>query len=149
MIRTFILLACLMLAPASWAATFPVDDSASTVLSPSVRMNWDDGIPKAGQRATVSGQLGVIVRLNVSQWRGQVGRIYMKLPTQAIGTVHTTWTTRGLLLPGALRDGERALVYAGPITDALIEDTIILLIQADGNRLFKNEQLEFSFEIEI
>lgn len=148
MIRSILLLALLVLAPTCFAGTYPVDDSASTVLSPSINMKWDDGTPMAGQRATVSGQLGVIVRLNVSQWVGQSGRIYMKLPPQAIGAVHTTWTTRGRLLPGVLRDGERTLVYAGAITDTLIEDTILLTIQADGDRLFKTEQLHFSFEID-
>jgi hypothetical protein len=145
------LIAALLLiiaAPAAMAGTYPVDDSASTVLAPVVNMKWDDAVPRPGQRATVSGRLGVIVRLDVAQWKGKVGKIYMKLPPQSIGSVYTTWTTRGRLLPGALRDGERSLVYAGPIHDSMIEDTISLLIQADGNRLFKTEQLHFSFEID-
>lgn len=148
MMRSLLMATLLMIAPTAIAGTYPVDDSASTVLAPSVNMKWDDGAPRAGQRATVSGKLGVIVRLDVAQWEGKVGKIYMKLPPQAIGTVHTSWTTRGKLLPGTLRDGERALVYAGAITDTHIEDTIMLLIQADGNRLFKTEQLYFSFEID-
>lgn len=146
--RALFLSFLLLASPAAWAGIYPVDDSASTVLNSSVNMKWEDGVPRAGQRATVAGQLGVIVRLNVSQWKGQTGKIYMKLPSQAIGPVHTQWISRGRLLPGALRDGDRALVYAGAITDDMIEDTIQLLIQADGNRLGKPEQLHFSFEIE-
>ena len=146
--RALMMAMFLMLTPAAMAGTHPVDDRASTVLAPVVNMKWDDGAPRQGQRATVSGKLGVIVRLDVAQWKGQVGKIYMKLPPQSIGSVYTSWTTRGRLLPGTLRDGERTLVYAGPITDTMIEDTISLVIQADGNRLFKSEQLHFSFEID-
>lgn len=142
------LLACL---PAA-AATYKVDDSASQVLGNNVRMKWDSVVPQGGRGSTVSGELTVLVRLNVSQWQGRQGRIYMTLPAQPAGPVTATWTTQGRLLPGVLRAGERTLVYTGPIQAGqagLIEDTLRLLIQADGRKLVRPEQLIFSFEIDV
>src|SRR3546814_3910708 len=73
----------------------------------------------------VSGEIAVRVRLDVSPWQGRSGRIYMLLPEQPAGAITATWTTRGRLLPGVLRAGERALVYAGPIAGGgLLGDTL-------------------------
>ena len=60
-----------------------------------------------------------------------------------------TWTTQGRLLPGALRSGERALVYQGIIGPDVLEDTFLITLQADGNQLVRTERLEFSFEIDV
>lgn len=131
------------------AESYGVDDSGSQVQDPSLRMKWDDAVPQAGARAMVSGTTTVLVRLNLAPWRGRQGRVYMTLPAQSAGPFTATWTTRGILLPGALRAGERALVYAGPIQTELLEDTMRLLIQTDGQRLARAEQLDFSFEIDL
>jgi hypothetical protein len=133
----------------AYAATHAIDDSASQVLGSNLRMKWDSPAPQRGQRPTVSGTVTVLARLNVAVWKGHVGRIYMKLPAQASGPVTASWSTRGPLLPGILRAGERTLVYAGPITSDLIEDTLRLVIQTDGDRLVRTEQLNFSFEIDV
>src|SRR3546814_19888460 len=83
----------------------------------------------------VSGEIAVRVRLDVSPWQGRSGRIYMLLPEQPAGAITATWTTRGRLLPGVLRAGERALVYAGPIAGGgLLEETLRLRLPADGRR---------------
>lgn len=131
------------------AATYPVDDSASQVLDSSLRMKWDSVAPQSGHGAGVSGVTTVLVRLDIAAWNGRQGRIYMTLPEQPIGQVSASWTTRGRLLPGALRSGERALVYAGPLRGDLIEDTLRLVIQADGQKLVRTEQLRFSFEVDL
>jgi hypothetical protein len=131
------------------AETFRVDDSGSQVQGGSVRMKWDDPVPRAGLQSGLSGQTTVFVRLNVSPWQGRQGRIYMRLPVPASGPLTVTWTTRGILQAGAVRAGERALVYAGPIPSGLLEDTMRLQIQADGRRLTRAEQLDFSFEIDV
>ena len=49
----------------------------------------------------------------------------------AVGQVTAEWTTQGKLLPGQLVSGNRTLVYAGPIRAGLLEDTIVLKLQAD------------------
>ena len=55
----------------------------------------------------------------------------------------------GPLLPGTLRDGERTLVYSGPIASNRLEDTFRMTIQADGERVLRPQDLVFSFEIEL
>lgn len=141
--------ALLALSPAVWATTFPVDDSASQVQGSNLRMQWDALVPRAGQPSTISGVVNIIVRLNVSQWRGHQGRIYMVLPSQPSGPLTASWTTRGPLQAGVLQAGERMLVYAGPIESDVIEDTMRLALQTDGLRLVRSEQVVFSFEIDV
>lgn len=143
------ILSLLLAALPAFAATYPVDDSGSQVLDTSLRMKWDSVSPQSDKGAGVSGVTTVLVRLNVSAWKGRQGRIYMALPVQPAGQVNASWTTRGPLLPGALRAGERTLVYAGPLNADLLEDTLRLLIQADGQRLVRSEKLHFSFEIDL
>lgn len=130
------------------AATYPVDDRASSVLNPSINMKWEEFGPSAGS-STVKGQLGVIVRLDVAQWKGKVGQIYMKLPAQTSAPVLVQWTSRGRLLPGQFISGDRALVYSGLIDQDMLEDTFLINLETDGNRLYKTETLNFSFEIDL
>jgi hypothetical protein len=131
------------------AQTFPVDDSASQVLEAGpIRMRWNSLVPQPGQASTMTGQVVVLVRLDVSPWRGRRARIYQTLPSQPIGPVNVQWTANGPLLPGALRDGGRTLVYSGPIQSDRLEDTFRMTIQADGNRVLRPQDLTFAFEIE-
>lgn len=138
-----------LLPSAAQAQALPVDDSASQVLGSTLRLRWDDPMPVAGRAATLSGTVTVLVRLDVRPWRGRTGRIYHVLPKQRATDVVATWTTQGPMLPGRLRDGERTLVYSGPIDVDQLQDTFRLTIQADGDRMERSEQLKFSFEIEL
>lgn len=149
LLATVIYVACAAHAAQAQVRAYKVDDSASQVLDRLVPMHWDSPVPGPDPAShTVSGVVTVRVRLDVAPWRGRQGRIYMTLPPQPSGPITATWTTRGPLLPGSLRAGERQMVYAGPIDAALIEDTMRLQLHADGRRLGRNEQLDFSFEIE-
>lgn len=151
MIRSALLLSftALSVFPAA-AQTFPVDDSASQVLEAGpLKMRWNTLVPQPGQASTMTGQVVVLVRLDVSPWRGRSVRIYQTLPSQPIGPVDVRWTANGPLLPGALRDGGRTLVYAGPIQTDRLEDTFRITIQADGNRVLRPQDLTFAFEIEL
>lgn len=137
-----------IVSPAS-AQTYAVDDSASQVLGGTLRLK-PEALPARGAPMTmVAGEMAVLVRLDVSSWQGRQGRIYMRLPERSGGAITAAWTTRGRLLPGALRAGERALVYAGLIGNARLEDTLRLRIEADGRTLPPSEQLAFSFEIDL
>jgi hypothetical protein len=130
--------------------TYPVDDSASQVLeSGPLKMRWNSLVPAPGQSATIAGYVNVLVHLDVSPWRDRQVRIYQKLPSLATGPVNVRWTANGPLLAGALRDGERALVYVGPINSDQIQDTLRLHIQTDGDRVVRPLSLAFSFEIEV
>lgn len=151
--RVHIGLACtLLLATACWPAaaqqTYPVDDSASQVLGSTLRLEPAPLSARGVPLYMLSGEIAVRVRLDVSPWRGRNARIYMSLPNQAGDAITARWTTRGRLLPGVLRGDKRALVYAGPITGNLLEDTLRLRITADGRRLPASEQLVFTFEID-
>jgi hypothetical protein len=132
------------------AQTYPVDDSASQVLEAGpIKMRWDTLVPQPGQASTMTGQVVVLVRLDVSPWRGRRARIYQTLPSLPIGPVDVRWTANGPLLPGMLRNGGRTLVYAGSIPSDRLEDTFRMTIQADGNRVLRPQDLTFSFEIEL
>jgi hypothetical protein len=87
------------------------------------------------------------VRLDTSPWNGRRGRIYHQLSRQG-NPVTVSWTTRGPLLPGEVRDGERTLVYTGLVSTDLLEDTFLLTITANADQLSRLDQLEFSFEFE-
>jgi hypothetical protein len=139
----------LILCGAVQAETFRVDDSRSQVLDPHLRMQWESIAPGRGSSTDVVGQTTVIVRLDVSPWQGRAGRIFMSLPPRAEAPVQARWTTRGRLQSGLLRSGERAVVFAGPIAADLLEDTLVIRITTDGERLEREESLEFSFEIEV
>lgn len=151
MSRILVLIAILMLGlpPVAAAQAYPVDDSASQVLDGTVRMRWDSPVPRPGADSTMTGRMTVLVRLDVSPWVGRSGRIYKKLAPQLQAPVRAEWTSRGVLQPGQLRDGERTLVYSGPIMTPRLEDTLMVTLQADGNRLPDHSRLEFTFEIEL
>ena len=97
----------------------------------------------------VEGTNIVTVRLNLAPWLNRTGKVYMALPEQPIGPVTADWTTQGKLLPGTLQSGNRTLVFAGPIRVSLLEDTIVLRLTADGQRLVAPQRLQFYFEIDL
>ena len=130
---------------AAQAQAIRLDDSASQVLTGLVRMKWED--PTPGRSDMLVGQVTVLVRIDTSELRGRSGRIFHVLGRQAT-PVEASWTARGPLLPGQLKDGERALVFTGPVTTDLLEDTFVLTLRADANLLSRPEQLEFHFEFE-
>jgi len=143
-------LALLVAAPlAASAATFRVDDSATLPNEANTAMQWRSLAPNRTVGNAVEGTSVFTVRLNTAPWLNRVGKIYMALPEQPIGTVTAQWSTQGRLLPGELLSGRRTLVYSGPIRTPLLEDTIALRISADGRRLVSPQRLQFYFEIDV
>ena len=125
-----------------------IDDSGTVVVDPVLAMRWQP----AGRPASsplVSGSTRVAVQLNLAAWSGQAGRIYMTLPRGAGPAVRASWQTGGTLLAGSLISGERALVYAGPISAPVMRDLIDITLEADASRLQQPEALSFGFEIEV
>lgn len=131
------------------AETHRVDDSATQVLGTTLRLKPTAPLARGSQASIVSGDVSVIVRLAVAPWKGRQGRIYMILPGQPEGAITATWNTRGRLMPGVLRAGERTLVYEGLVQDDMIEDTLRLNIRADERTLPRDQQLAFAFEIDL
>ena len=127
---------------------YRVDDSGTVVLDPVLAMQWQ---PPGQSVASplVSASTRISVQLNLMAWIGRSGRIYMTLPRTPGPTVRASWQTGGTLLPGSLISGERALVYAGPISGPLMRDLIELKLEADGARMVQSEALAFGFEIEV
>lgn len=134
---------------AAGAATFRVDDSATLPNEANTPMQWRSLAPNRAVGNAVDGMSVFTVRLNTAPWLNKVGKIYMALPEQPIGTVTAEWSTQGRLLPGTLVSGNRTLVYSGPIRTPLLEDTIALRISADGRRLVSPQRLQFYFEIDV
>lgn len=134
---------------AAGAATFRVDDSATLPNEANTAMQWRSLAPNRTVGNAVEGTSVFTVRLNTTPWQGRVGKIYMALPEQPIGTVTAEWSTQGRLLPGTLVSGNRTLVYSGPIRTPLLEDTIAIHISADGRRLVSPQRLQFYFEIDV
>jgi len=144
------ILAALAAAPlAAGAATFRVDDSATLPNESNTAMQWRSLAPNRAVGNAVEGTSVFTVRLNTAPWLNRVGKIYMALPEQPIGTFTAEWSTQGRLLPGQLISGRRTLVYSGPIRTPLLEDTIALKISADGRRLVSPQRLQFYFEIDV
>lgn len=146
--RTLLLAAALAAISPAGAETFRVDDSASRVLGGTLRLKPVDTASRGRLSPTVYGQIRVNVRLDLRPWAGRQGRVYLTLPSKPDGSVVARWTSQGRLLAGVLRGGERTLVYAGPIPAGMLEDTLELMIEADGSHLRRAEDLLFAFEIE-
>jgi len=137
-------------AVAQSSAALPVDDRASQVMTPSeVAMKWDSLVPGPGRSDRITGQVLILVRLDVSSWQGRQGRIYQRLAPQPGSPVVAHWTSQGPLLPGSVRDGERTLVYSGTLLTPRMEDTFRMTLEADGGRVVRPQNLDFTFEIEL
>ena len=147
--KGFALLAALLAMTSADAATFRVDDSLTLPNETSTPMKWRSLAPNRAVGHAIEGSSVLTIRLNLAPWLNKVGRIYMGLPEQPIGPVTAEWSTQGKLLPGQLASGNRTLVYAGPIRTNLLEDTIVLRLQADGRRLAAPQRLQFYFEIDV
>jgi hypothetical protein len=146
--RTVLSLALFLQAPCM-AATYPVDDSQSLPRESNTPMKWRSLAPSRAEGHAVEGANLVTVRLNLAPWMSKVGRVYLALPEQSVGPVTAEWSTQGKLLPGQLVSGNRTLVFAGPIRTAMLEDTLLLKLSADGRRLVSPQRLQFHFEIDI
>lgn len=131
------------------AATFRIDDSATIPAESNAVMRWRSFAPSRSGDNTAEGSTTVQVRLNLAPWLKRTGRVFLVLPEQPPGQVTARWTTQGRLLPGQLVTGQRALVYAGPITTPHLEETLVLRLETDGTRLASSFRLNFHFEIDV
>ena len=135
-------------ASAPLARTSRVDDTGTVVLDPSLEMKWQP-IGRSGASRIVTAETKVSVQLNLATWVGHSGHIYMTLPRTSGPTVRASWATGGVMLPGTLLSGDRALVYAGPVNAIVLRDLLDIKLEADGSRLSEPEALTFGFEIEV
>ena len=130
------------------AATQRVDDTGTVVTPAIAQMRWKQLVPGRGADHTVEAALRVALRLNMTRWINQPIRLYMALDRGTGDAVYATWRTQGRLLPGALRSGDRALIFDGVATAAFLEETIELQLRADGRTLSSQQSLQFYFEVD-
>jgi len=130
------------------AATLPIDDTGTVTMQPTMNVRWQELSPRLRNGSLMEGALQVRVRLNVKPWVGRSGKIYMVLPAQLPGDITAAWTTTGRLLPGRVQSGNRTLVYSGTINSAVMEDTLMLSLTVDGQRMLQTYNLLFRFEID-
>lgn len=135
-------------APAGRAATYRVDDRATLPSESTALLRWRQTAPSAERDDTLEGATAVALQLDVARWMDREASLYLVFPEQGTAALLASWTTRGLLLPGEVRPGHRVLVYRGRIAGPVIEDTLLLHITADGNRLAGVQRLNFHFEID-
>lgn len=144
-----LLLALVLATTSATAATYRVDEAGTFPQQSSAPMRWRQVAPGRGGDNTIEGSVTINVRLNLAPWLNRKGRLFLVLPEQPITPVRASWTTQGRLNPGQLVSGQRALVYAGPITSALLADTLVLKLETDGARMTSAQQLNFYFEIDV
>lgn len=143
-------LACALVAGATAAATYIVDDSSTIPYEAQAPTRWRNTIGAGRQMSNdIEGAATIAIRLNVQPWLNRNGRIYLALPQQPIGVVNVEWATQGRLLPGKLQSGERTLVFAGPVRTPFLEDNLTVHVVADGRRVISNQRLQFHFEIDV
>lgn len=139
---------CGLLASAAGANPHRLDDSLSHTVPPNVQMQWlplKSGQPFAGG---MEAGLRVNIRIDTRDWIGRSGRIYMVLPRDEASTVEAVWTTRGRLQAGRLVSGERALVFAGPITTPTLEDQLQMRLRSHADWQSNSRRLNFHFELD-
>lgn len=143
------LTACALCA-ATWASanTVRLDDSLSHTVPPNVQMQWRALPPGAGQDNGMEAWLRVNVRIDTSPWVGRSGRIYMVLPRDEASRIEAAWTGQGRLLSGRLLSGERALVHAGPIMGATLEDQLTVRLRSGPDWQSASRRLNFHFELD-
>jgi hypothetical protein len=130
------------------AATYRVDDSGTLPIESTALLRWRQTAPSRTRDDTLEGATAVAVRLNLAPWVDRDASLFLVFPQQDSAATRVRWTSQGRLLPGEISPGERVLVYRGPITSPVLEETLTLHVEADGNRLARVQQLNFHFEID-
>lgn len=126
-----------------------LDDSLSHTVPPNVQMQW---LPMtrgaSSQTSDMEAWVLVNVRIDTRAWVGRSGRIYMVMARDEASSIEAVWTTQGRLQPGRLVSGERALVYAGAIRGATLEDQLKVRLRANADWSAPSRRLNFHFELE-
>lgn len=93
-------------------------------------------------------------RLKTQPYQGKTARIFLTVPRIVKGlrspsALRIEWTTRGKLLPGSVLPGDKALVFQGRITDAVMSDFFDFRIFIDGRYLDRGLEFDPVFDIEV
>jgi len=143
-----LVLAGAALATTAQADPHRLDDSFSHTVPPNVQMEWLPLRPGQAFGAGMEAWVRVNVRIDTRLWIGRSGRVYMVLPRDEASSVEAVWTTQGRLQAGRLMSGERALVYAGTMHGATLEDQLQVRLRANPDWVGSSRQLHFHFELD-
>ena len=145
----FLALGLSIICPALYASTVTLDDSGSQSLEPAVTMRWQDSVPRrTGTGNLLTGSTLIRVRINAAPWLRHVARIYLALPAQQPGPIDMSWTAQGRFLSGQVHSGNRALVYAGPITTPFLEELFAFRFSVAGALLARTVPVTYHFELD-
>ena len=151
-----LLLICLFAAlPASAER---LDDSLSTQQQFDLDLNWKqqrntENLNERELNALSARAPRVEIRLNTSPYVGQRGKIFISLPINIRGTGDSTalrmsWTTNGLFSNGSVTAGNRAKLFEGEISNAVMEDVFDITFDIDARQVYNNLRFQPVFDIE-
>lgn len=158
MTRASLTLAALLVTVGGVHAQTVLDDTLSPRSQVHVTPRWTYQVARGGTNSAALNSLvahvdGLEVRLDTSAWIGKRVQIFMQLPLDMIGlrapgAMRVDWTTRGTLLGGSARPGERSLVFKGKITGKELVDTLDLVIHIDARYMDSPIRIQPRFEIQ-
>lgn len=125
-----------------------LDDSLSHTVPANLQMQWR---PLAAGQSDAGGMeawLRVNIRIDTRDWVGRSGRVYMVLARDQASSIEAVWTTQGRLTAGRLVSGERALVYAGILPGATLEDQLLVRLRSGPDWQSNSRRLNFHFELD-
>jgi hypothetical protein len=156
-IRSLALLAASLAACGALAST-RLDDSLSPRQRVDTTPRWlYDGVGDWNEdqlNALVAEVRAMEFRLRTAAYMGKNAEIYLSIPQHVSGlktptAMRVEWTTRGLFSPGSAMPGNRALVYRGKITQAVMTDFFDFRIFLDARTSERGIEFDPIFEIDL
>lgn len=141
---------------AGWGAR--LDDSLSPRQRVEVTSRWLHDGPgdwtEDELNAMVAEVRAMEFRFRTAPFVGREAEIYLTVPRRPLGLRSPTamrleWTTRGTFASGALVPGDRALVYRGKISQAVMSEFFDFRIHYDARNVERGIEFDPVFEIEV
>lgn len=156
--RALLVAAGLLLAAAPAAAQrIRLDDSPSPVDSLHVDLGWEADALLLSSSGSLSGAAppatgrlpGVEVRLDTRDFVGQPGRIFVSLRDVAESVDLTlAWEAGGRFIAGSIRPGQSALVFEGPIEQAITIAVFSFVVELGDGSVPPPNSMELVYEFE-
>ena len=152
------LLLLMSLSAALPASAERLDDSLSTQQQFDLDLNWKqqrntENLNERELNALSARAPRVEIRLNTARFVGQRGKIFISLPIDIRGTgdssaLRMSWTTNGLFSNGSVTAGNRAKLFEGEITEAVMDDVFDITFDIDARQVYNNLRFQPVFDIE-
>jgi len=152
------LLLLMCLSAALPASAERLDDSLSTQQQFDLDLNWKqqrntENLNERELNALSARAPRVEIRLNTKPYVGQRGKIFISLPIDIRGTgdssaLRMSWTTNGVFSSGSVTAGNRAKLFEGEITEAVMDDVFDITFDIDARQVYNNLRFQPVFDIE-